>query len=53
MNTTRVGIDLAKSVFEVAVSRTPGRVDQRQRLARGRMHAFFAQHEPAEIVMEA
>lgn len=53
MNTTRVGIDLAKSVFEVAVSRTPGRVDERQRLARGRMHTFFAQHEAAEIVMEA
>lgn len=53
MNTTRVGIDLAKSVFEVAVSRTPGRVDDRQRLARSRMHTFFAQHEAAEIVMEA
>lgn len=53
MNTTRIGIDLAKSVFEVAVSRTPGRVDVRQRLARGRMHTFFAQHESAEIVMEA
>lgn len=53
MNTTLVGIDLAKSVFEVAVSRTPGRVDERQRLSRGRMHTFFAQHERAEIVMEA
>ncbi len=53
MNTTRVGIDLAKSVFEVAVSHTPGRVDARQRLPRSRMHTFFAQHEAAEIVMEA
>lgn len=53
MNTMHIGIDLAKSVFEVAVSRTPGRVDARQRLARSRMHTFFAQCEPAEIVMEA
>lgn len=53
MNTTRVGIDLAKSVFEIAVSRRPGWVDLRQRLPRSRMHTFFAQHEAAEIVMEA
>lgn len=53
MNTTRVGIDLAKSVFEVAVSRVPGRVEVRERLPRSRMHTFFAQHERAEIVMEA
>jgi transposase len=53
MNTTRIGIDLAKSVFEVAVSRTPGRVDVRRRLPRSRMHTFFAEFETAEIVMEA
>ena len=53
MNATCVGIDLAKSVFEVAVSRTPGRVDTRQGLPRSRMHTFFAQHESAEIVMES
>lgn len=53
MNTTRIGIDLAKSVFEVAISRAPGRVDARQRLPRSRMHTFFAQCEPAEVLMEA
>lgn len=53
MNTTRIGIDLAKTVFEVAISRTPGHVEKRKRLARGRMHEFFAQCEPAEILMEA
>ncbi|GIW52025.1 MAG: hypothetical protein KatS3mg082_3269 [Nitrospiraceae bacterium] len=34
MSTTHIGIDLAKSVFEVAISHTPGRVDQRHRLSR-------------------
>jgi transposase len=53
MNTTHIGIDLAKSVFEVAVSHTPGRVDARRRLSRSGMQAFFAQCERAEIVMEA
>jgi len=53
MNATRIGIDLAKSVFEVAVSRTPGRVERRRRLARGRMHEYFARLGPAEILMEA
>jgi transposase len=53
MNTTHIGIDLAKSVFEVAISRTPGRVDARQRLPRSRMHSFFAQAEPALVLMEA
>jgi len=53
MNTTRIGIDLAKSVFEVAVSRSPGRVDARQRLPRSRMHEYFAHCERAEVLMEA
>lgn len=53
MNSTCIGIDLAKSVFEVAVSHTPGRVDERQRLARSRMHEFFARCERAEVLMEA
>jgi transposase len=53
MNTTHIGIDLAKSVFEVAISRTAGRVDARRRLARSGMHTFFAQCERAEVLMEA
>lgn len=53
MKTTRIGIDLAKSVFEVAVSRTPGQVQERHRLSRPQLSQFFAQREPAEILMEA
>ena len=34
MNTTQVAVDLAKSVFQIAVSRSPGRVDEQHRLVR-------------------
>ena len=53
MKTTQVAIDLAKSVFEVAVSRRPGKVHERHRLSRGRFQRFFAEHEPVEVLMEA
>ena len=50
---TTIAVDLAKSVFQVAVSRTPGRVETHRRLARSRMLEFFAQQPPAHVVMEA
>ena len=53
MNSTRVGVDLAKSVFEVAVSRTAGRVETRRRLTRSGMEEFFAECEASEVLMEA
>ena len=53
MKTTRIGIDLAKSVFEIAVSRSPGKVQERHRLSRSQLARFFAQCEPAEVLMEA
>jgi transposase len=53
MKTTQIGIDLAKSVFEVAVSHVPGRVDERHRLSRARLERFLAQAEPAEVLLEA
>ena len=53
MNTTQVAVDLAKSVFQVAVSRSPGRVDEQHRLSRARFHRFFAEHRPVEVLMEA
>src|SRR5262249_8876637 len=42
-----------KSVFQVAVSHQPGRVDEERRLARDRFLEFFAQRPPATIIMEA
>ena len=53
MNTTQVAVDLAKSVFEVAVSHRPGKVHENHRISRSRFHRFFADHEPAEVLMEA
>ena len=53
MNTTQVAVDLAKSVFEVAVSHRPGRVHESHRLSRSRFQKFFAVREPAEVLMEA
>jgi transposase len=48
-----IAVDLAKSVFEIAVSKEPGRVCQRRRLTRGQMTAFFANRPAATVLMEA
>ena len=53
MKTTQVAVDLAKSVFEVAVSHRPGKVHESHRLSRGRFVEFFAKREPVEVLMEA
>ena len=50
---TTIAVDLAKSVFEVAVSDRPGRVGERQRLSRSALLPFFAQRPPARILLEA
>ena len=52
-NDTLVAVDIAKEVFEVAVSDRPGRVALRKRLLRDRFVAFFAQRPQATVVMEA
>ena len=49
----QIGVDLAKSVFEVAVSQVPGRVHERRRLSRAALTAFFAARPPAEVLLEA
>jgi len=53
MHTTQASVDLAKSVFQVAISTTPGRVDQHHRLSRTRFERFFAEREEMEVLMEA
>ena len=44
MQHTTVAVDVAKSVFQVAISHTPGRVDAEHRLSRARFLPFFANH---------
>lgn len=52
-NDTRISVDVAKAIFEVAVSDRPGRVARRERLPRSQFLEFFAQHAAAKVVMEA
>ena len=53
MQHTTIAVDLAKSVFQVALSRTPGRVDEEHRLSRARLLPFFATQPAAVVLMEA
>jgi hypothetical protein len=50
---TTIAVDLSKSVFELAVSRKPGRVCQRVRLSRSQMTRFFVGRPPATVLLEA
>lgn len=53
MDTTTIGVDIAKSVFQVALANPVGRVVERKRLSRAQFQRFLAQQSPAHIVMEA
>lgn len=53
MEHTTIAVDLAKTVFQVAVSHQPGRVDEERRLSRDRFLEFFAQRPPATVLLEA
>jgi transposase len=53
MEHTTIAVDLAKSVFQVAVSHRPGHIDEERRLSRDRFVAFFAQRPPATVLLEA
>jgi transposase len=52
-NDTLIAVDLAKAVFEVAVSHRPGRVDRGERLSRDKFLGFFVNRPKATVVMEA
>ncbi len=52
-NHTLVAVDLAKSVFEVAVSHHPGQVARQKRYSRETFPLALAQLPPATVVMEA
>jgi len=52
-NDTRIAVDIAKAVFEVAVSHTPGKVSKVARQRRAQFLEFFAQQPAATVVMEA
>ena len=53
MHATTVGVDLAKNVFQLAISEGPDRPLRRERLSRARFERFFVNFPPSRIVMEA
>jgi transposase len=53
VNHSIIAVDLAKSVFEIAVSTHPGHVSERHRLPRSRFTQFFAERQPATVLFEA
>lgn len=53
MESTTIAVDLAKSVFQIAVSRHPGRVAETHRLSRVQFLTFFAERQPSLVVLEA
>jgi transposase len=53
MNSTTVAVDLAKNVFEVAVTGSDWKVTERHRLSRARFVQFFVHRPPCRVVMEA
>ena len=53
MQNITMAVDLAKSVFEVAVSERPGTVSERHRLSRRKFLDFLVQRKPAVVLLEA
>ena len=53
MNATTVAVDLAKSVFELAVADAQWRVVERHRLTRAQFERWFQNREVGLVVMEA
>lgn len=52
-NDTRIAVDVAKAVFELAMSDRPGHVARRIRLPRTQFLVFIAQQPATTVVMEA
>ena len=53
MESKVIAIDVAKRVFQVAVSREPGKVCEENRLSRQKLMEWIAKLVPAIVVMEA
>ena len=53
MDATTVAVDLAKTVFELAIANAQWRVVSRQRLNRAQFARYLTQTSPTHLVMEA
>jgi len=52
MSHSTIAVDLAKSIFEIAVSNYPGHVSEHHRLSRPRFERFFAERQPSTVLFE-
>ena len=50
---TTIAVDLAKNVFQVAISHHPGKVAETHRLSRKKFLPFFAERKPSLVLLEA
>ena len=48
-----IGVDLAKSVFQLALANKQYHITQSKRLNRTQFHTFFVNHPPVHVVMES
>ena len=53
MKPTTIAVDVAKAIFEIAVSERPGRISERHRLSRSQFSRFLGQRGPATVLLEA
>ena len=53
MSTVRIAVDLAKNVFEIAVSSRTGQVGERHRLSRPQFERFWSTRAPCRVILEA
>ncbi len=53
MNATIIGLDIAKSVFQVHVADSTGKVIEQKKLRRTQVEPFFTKQSPALVGIEA
>ncbi|CUH40527.1 hypothetical protein JSE7799_03261 [Jannaschia seosinensis] len=52
MKDTMIGVDLAKSVFQLHGASMAGHLEFRKKVTRVQFRQFMSKHEPAVVVME-
>ncbi|MFT5261071.1 MAG: transposase, partial [Gammaproteobacteria bacterium] len=50
---TRIGIDLAKNIFQVCATNSDGKVIYNKTIKRAKLATFLANHPHCEVIMEA
>jgi len=53
MQCTTIGIDIAKSVFQLSVANQSGKIIERNRLTRGQFERYLYKQSQSKLVMEA